>query len=91
MCCMLLTRLDEHIYLTTVPTTHVVVVTQRKRIERTSNEYKLYCLYLVYMKIIMHKRGKHLECTALLLSTPNELKTKGPDQALTVLDGDGST
>ena len=90
---MLLTRLDEHIYLTTVPTTYVVVVIKRKRIEQTSNEYKLYCLYLVYMKIIMHKRGKHLECTALLLllSTPNELKTTGPDQALTVLDGDGST
>ena len=84
--------MDGHIYLTTVPTTCVVVVIKRKRIEQTSNEYKLlYCLYLVYMKIIMHKRGRHLECTALLLSTPNELKTKGPDQALTVLDGDGST
>ena len=90
---MLLTRLDGHIYLTTVSTTYVVVVIKRKRIEQTSNEFKLYCLlYLVYMKIIMHKRRKHLEeCTVLLLSTPNELKTKGPDQALTVLDGDGST
>ena len=77
--------------MTTVPTTYVVGIIKRKQIEQTSNEYKLYCLYLVYMKIIMHKRGKHLECTALLLSTPNELKTKGPDQALTVLDGDGST
>ena len=88
---MLLSRLDGHIYLTTSPTTYVVVVMKRKRIEQTSNEYKLYCLYFVYMKIIMHKRGKHLECTALLMSTPNELKTKGPDQALAVLDGDGST
>ena len=88
---MLLTRLDGHIYLTTVPTTYVVVVIKRKRIEQTSNECKLHCLYLVYTEIIMHKRGKHLECTALLLSTPNELKTKGPDQTLTVLDGDGST
>ena len=40
----------------------------------------------------MHKRGKHqsIECTALVLSTPNELKTKRPEQALTMLDGDGS-
>ena len=72
---MLLTRLDEN----TVPTTYVVVVIKRKRIEQTSNEYKTYCLYLVDMKIIMHKRGKHIliDCTALLLSTPNELKNKG--------------
>ena len=37
----------------------------------------LLCLYLVYMNIIIHNRGKHLECTALLLPTLIQLKNEG--------------